>query len=480
MTKIFSSSEAAVSDIAPGSSLLISGFGLCGVPENLIRAIHNRGLRDLTIYTNTAGTCEYGPGLLIKDSMVSSIHTSYLGGNEELERQYLNGEIELNLVPQGSLAERFRAGSVGISAFYTHTGAGSVVEEGGFPVKFKKGGKKVEKLSIPREVKVYGGEKYLLEKAINGDFGIIKAWKADTLGNLVYRKTARNFNPDIAGAAKVTIAEVEEIVPAGSLDPDKIHTPGILVDRLVLGEAYSKPIERLALNKGCGIEIPGTPEQVRKRQIIAQRAAKEVHDGMYVNLGIGIPTLVPNFVQKDVKMYLHGENGLLGIGPYPVEGCQDADLINAGKETITMVPGASTFSSSTSFAIVRGNHLDLTILGGMEVSQDADLANWVIPGRKVKGMGGAMDLVGSHSKCVVCMEHTSKGRSKILEKCSLPVTMKGVVKTLITELAVFEFRRDTGMTLTEIAEGSSLDEVKAKTEAKFYIPSDLKEMTVTG
>ena len=476
ITKIYDSSDAAVADISSGSTLLISGFGLCGVPENLLRALHKTKINNLKVYTNTSGTNHFGPGILIKDHMVSSIHTSYLGGNDELERQYLNGEIELDLIPQGSLAERFRAGSVGISAFYTHTGAGSLVEEGGFPMKFALGGKGVEKYSMPRETKVYGGEKYLLEKAINGDFGIIKAWKADTMGNLIYRKTARNFNPDIAGAAKVTIAEVEEIVPAGSLDPDKIHTPGILVQRVVKGEYFDKPIERLALNKGTGIQLPGTPEQIRKRERIAKRASKEVKDGMYVNLGIGMPTLVPNYLPKDIKIYLHGENGLLGIGPYPREGEQDPDVINAGKETITMQVGASVFSSSMSFTMVRGNHIDLTILGGLQVSENGDLANWIVPGKMIKGMGGAMDLVGSHSKCVVCMEHTSKGAHKILSKCSLPVTVKGVVRLLITDYGVFDFRKDTGMTLIEIAEGITLDNIKSSTGAKFFVPSDLKQM----
>lgn len=476
ITKIYDSSEAAVEDIVSGSTLLISGFGLCGVPENLLRAVHKKKLKDLTVYTNTSGTNNFGPGILIKDHMVSSVHTSYLGGNEELERQYLNGEIELDLIPQGSLAERFRAGSIGISAFYTHTGAGSLVEEGGFPMKFTKGGKSIEKASLPRETKIYGGEKYLLEKAINGDFGLIKAWKADTMGNLIYRKTARNFNPDIAGAAKVTIAEVEEIVPAGTFDPDKIHTPGILVSKVVKGEYFDKPIERLALNRGKGIEIPGTPEQIRKRQRIARRAAFEVKNGMFVNLGIGIPTLVPNFVSKDISIILHGENGMLGIGPYPREGEQDPDVINAGKETVTMIPGASTFPSSMSFAMVRGNHLDLTILGGLQVSQNGDLANWIVPGKMIKGMGGAMDLVGSHSKCIVCMEHTAKSAPKILPKCTLPVTTKNVVRLLITDYAVFEFRRDTGMTLIEIADDVTLDTIKSSTPAKFHISSGLTKM----
>lgn len=476
VTKIYNSSDAAVHDVTNGSTILISGFGLCGVPENLLRAVHKRNQKDLKVYTNTSGTNNFGPGILIKDHQVSSIHTSYLGGNDELERQYLNGEIELDLIPQGSLAERFRAGSVGISAFYTHTGAGSLVQDGGFPSKFALGGTKVEKYSAPRETKIYGGEKFLLEKAIRGDFAIIKAWKADTMGNLIYRKTARNFNPDIAGAATITIAEVEEIVPAGTLDPDNIHTPGIVVNRLVKGEYFEKPIERLALNKGTGIQMPGTPEQVKKRTTIARRAAKEVSDGMFVNLGIGMPTLVPNYIGKDVKIYLHGENGLLGIGPYPKEGQQDPDVINAGKETITMMEGASTFSSSMSFAMVRGNHLDLTILGGLQVSQDGDLANWIVPGKMIKGMGGAMDLVGSHSKCIVCMEHTAKGAHKILQKCSLPVTVKKVVKLLITDYGVFEFKKDTGMTLIEIADGITLDLIKESTGAKFHIASNLKPM----
>jgi 3-oxoacid CoA-transferase len=296
------------------------------------------------------------------------------------------------------------------------------------------------------------------------------------MGNLVYRKTARNFNPDIAGAAKVTIAEVEEIVPAGSLNPDDIHTPGILIQRLVKGEYFDKPIERLALNRGAGIQLPGTPEQIRKREIIAKRAAKEIKDGMFVNLGIGMPTLVPNYLPQGVKIILHGENGLLGIGPYPKEGEQDADLINAGKETITMVPGASVFSSSLSFTMVRGNHLDLTILGGLQVSQNGDLANWIVPGKMIKGMGGAMDLVGSHSKCIVCMEHTTKGAPKVLPKCTLPVTTKGVVSLLVTDLAVFEFRKDTGMTLIEIHESTNLEAVMKSTTGKFHVSSDLKMM----
>lgn len=475
-SKLFNSSSEAVHDLKSGISIMIGGFGLCGVPENLLRAVHKLQINNLKLITNTSGTNDFGPGLLIKDRLASSIHCSYLGGNETLENQYLNGEIELDLIPQGSLAERLRAGGCGISAFYTHTGAGSLVEEGGFPQKFAKGGKSVEKYSAPREVRIWGGKKYLLETALKADVGLIKAWKADTEGNLIYRRTARNFNPDIAGASRITIAEVEEIVPAGTFDPDQIHTPGIFVSRVVKGEYFDKPIERLALSTGDKIQLPGTPEQIRKRERIAKRVAKEIKDGMYVNLGIGMPTLVPNYLNKDIKIVLHGENGLLGIGPYPKEGHQDPDVINAGKETVTMATGASIFHSSMSFAIVRGDHLDLTILGGLQVSQDGDLSNWIVPGKMVKGMGGAMDLVDSHSKCIVCMEHTSKGAHKIMRKCTLPLTGKKVVRMLVTDYGVFEFRRDTGMTLIEIAHDVTMDQMKESTGADFFIASDLKKM----
>ncbi|WP_441736038.1 3-oxoacid CoA-transferase subunit B [Helicobacter pylori] len=204
------------------------------------------------------------------------------------------------------------------------------------------------------------------------------------------------------------------------------------------------------------------------REAVIKRAAKELKEGMYVNLGIGLPTLVANEV-SGMNIVFQSENGLLGIGAYPLEGGVDADLINAGKETITVVPGASFFNSADSFAMIRGGHIDLAILGGMEVSQNGDLANWMIPKKLIKGMGGAMDLVHGAKKVIVIMEHCNKyGESKVKKECSLPLTGKGVVHQLITDLAVFEFSNNA-MKLVELQEGVSLDQVKEKTEAEFEV-----------
>ncbi|TMM58880.1 CoA transferase subunit B [Maribacter algarum] len=209
---------------------------------------------------------------------------------------------------------------------------------------------------------------------------------------------------------------------------------------------------------------------------IAKRIAKEVKDGYYVNLGIGIPTLVANFVRDDIEVEFQSENGVLGMGPFPFEGDEDADIINAGKQTITTLPGASFFDSATSFGMIRGQHVDLTILGAMEVSENGDIANWKIPGKMVKGMGGAMDLVASAENIIVAMMHTNRaGASKLLKKCSLPLTGVGCVKKIVTNLAVLEITPD-GFQLLERAPGVTIDEIRIATEGMLLVDGDIPEM----
>jgi 3-oxoacid CoA-transferase len=462
INKIIESADVAVADIPDGATLMLGGFGLCGIPENSIAALLRTGVKDLTCISNNAGVDGFGIGLMLKTRQVKKMISSYVGENQEFERQLLSGELEVELLPQGTLAERIRAGGAGIPAFFTPAGVGTEVAEG-------------------KEIREFNGKKYLLESWLKADFSIVKAWKGDSAGNLVFRGTARNFNPMMASAGKITIAEVEELVPLGTLDPNDIHVPGIYVQRIFQGKNYEKRIEQRTVSSPPAIKGDVKKVEVKAPSgastAIARRIAQELRDGQYVNLGIGIPTLVANYIPDNINVVLQSENGLLGIGPFPNEDKVDADLINAGKQTVTMLAGSSIFSSAESFAMIRGEHVDLTILGAMEVSENGDIANWKIPGKMVKGMGGAMDLVASAKNIIVAMQHVSKdGKSKLLKKCSLPITGINCVKKIVTELAVLEVLPEGGFKLLETAPGITIEDVQKATEGRLIISENVKEM----
>jgi 3-oxoacid CoA-transferase subunit A len=233
MNKLIESADQAVADIRDGATIMVGGFGLCGNPENLIAALHRKGVKGLTLISNNCGTTDLGLGPLLQARQIRKILASYVGENKEFERQFLSGELEVELVPQGTLAERIRAGGAGLGGFYTRTGVGTQVAEG-------------------KESRATDGQEYILERPLRADFALVHAYRADTHGNLVFRKTARNFNPVMATAARVTIAEAEQVVPPGGLDPDQVQTPGIYVKRLIQGTGYQKWIERRTVRPAAG------------------------------------------------------------------------------------------------------------------------------------------------------------------------------------------------------------------------------------
>ncbi|KAL4401139.1 succinyl-CoA:3-oxo-acid CoA-transferase [Malassezia pachydermatis] len=477
--KILEASEA-VKDIKSGDTVLVGGFDLSGTPRTLLTALGEYpDVKDLRIISNNMGTPGHGIGILARNGQIGLAMSSYVGGNREFTSQYNAGKVSMHLCPQGTLAEKIRAGGYGIPAFYTPTGYGTAVETGEIVVRYeprteeeiKNNAPMVPKeYAPPREVREFDGRKYLLEKAVHGDFALVYAKKADKAGNIVFHGNARNFNDVMARNARITIVEAEEIVEIGEIDPDEVQLPGVFVNRIVKA-TLPMELEKKVLAKKEG---DGPSSKGVKKETIAARAAKEFSDGMYANLGIGLPDMVPNFLPEGVNVHLQCENGLLGCGPYPATEEQvDPSIVNAGKESITTLPGSAFFDSSDSFGIIRGGHLDITMLGALQVTANGDLANYMIPGKLVPGMGGAMDLVSNpdNTRVIVLTEHVDKhGRPKIVAETKLPKTGVRCVNRIITDLAVFDVDREKGgLTLVELQPGVTEEEVRKNTDAPYKV-----------
>lgn len=475
-SKVVATAKDALKDcMVSGSTIAIGGVGLGGIPETLINefASEDNNLKNnFIIVSLTAGIDGFGiDKLLAKERKVKRIISSYIGENKHLEHLFLSGQIEIEFVPQGTIVARIQAAGSGMPAIYTPAGAGTIYSQGGIPIKYNTSNDgRPCKVSEPKETRWFDNTEYVLEYAMPVDVALIKAYQGDVYGNLRFQGTSQNCNPDFARGAKITIAEVEEIV--NELPPNDVHLSNIYVDKLILAKNNEKKIERrkeFTNTSACAKNM--------KSEIIIKRVAKEFQNGMNVNLGIGIPTLASNYIPSGKQIILQSDNGILGVGPYPnpAKGqIPNADWINAGKETITALPGASVFSSCESFNMIRGGHMDLTILGALQVSAHGDLANWIVPGTLVKGMGGAMDLVSSSkTKVVVAMKHLTKdGSCKIRKECSLPLTGYRVVDRIITDMCVFDVDKQYGLTLVELASGVSINDVRNATECDFHVNSE--------
>lgn len=416
---------------------------MTGNPVHLLHALAQTGTRNLTYIGNNVGEPNLGGGKLLRNGQIRKMIGSFFTSNPDAVQAAQSGAVAYELLPQGTLAEAIRAGGAGLGGFYTPTSAGTRLADG-------------------KPTMLIDGRDYVFEKALRANVAFIRAWKADTAGNLTYRLTEQNFNRAMATAADLVIAEVEEIVPEGTLDPNHIHTPGCYVDYLV--QATMTPADL-----GTSASVKGSARKVSPdRLAMAQRAFAELRPGDVVNLGIGIPTLVADFIRPGDGITLHTENGMLGVGPEPAGDAGAMDYpVNAGKVPVTALPGSSYFDSADSFAMIRGGHIDVAIMGGLEVDEAGNLANWAVPGKPLLGVGGAMDLASGARRLIVTLTHTNPdGSAKLVPRCTLPLTALQAVDMVITDLAVFRYL-DGQLTLVELMPGATLDAVRASTTARF-------------
>lgn len=449
MDKVFSSPAAAVADIMDGASIGIAGFGVAHrFPSSLITALRDHGARDLTVYCNGLGQPGHPTAHLLADSgQIAHLVTCFSarpGVVSQAERAIRSGQMTLEMVPQGTLVERMRAGGAGLAAVYTPVSFGTAIADG-------------------KDVRYFDGKPYVLEHAITTDFALIRAHQADRMGNLRFRGGSRNFNVSFAKAARVAIAEVDEIVEVGALAPDEIDLPGVFVARVVRS-VVQMDVQNLPMRPSRPAD--SAREYLGKRALsrgeIARRTARLLPDSAVVNLGAGLPNLVSNYVGNR-PVVLHSENGILNYGPIISGADFDPDIHDASGSFVQLRPGASFFDSVTSFEIARSGRLDAVVLGAYQVGANGDLANWATPGMVGGGIGGAMDLAVGARRVIVMLEHTdSSGRPKLVERCEFPLTAPACVDTVVTDLALLQ-RCGDGFQLVEIARGFTVDEVLSLT-----------------
>lgn len=463
MDKIYSSPQDAIADIPDGATIAIAGFGVAHrFATSLIIALRDQGTKNLTVVCNSLGDPGATRGqILAENKQVKKLIAAFsirAGTPTASEAQIAAGELDVELVPQGILVERCRAGGAGIPAFYSPTSVGTALAE-------------------RREIREFDGRPHVLEYAIHVDYAFLRGYRADRLGNVQLRGGSQNFNPSFAKSARVAIVEVDEIVEPGVIPPELINLPGIFVSRVVKttdttnAKAWRRPERRPADQPRL---YNGKPALTRAG--IAKRAAGLVREGTYVNLGVGIPTMVSNYLQgRDV--ILHAENGVLGYGHMvTTDGEIDPDIYNAAGQFVALKPGASFFDSVTSFEMARGGWIDTVILGAYEVDQNGNVANWSTSDARRGGIGGAMDLLSGRGDLIIVMEHCdSKGRPKLRRQCTYPLTGKACVDYVVTDLALLRWDKDH-FVLDEVAPGFTPDEVIALSEMELVTVPNVQPM----
>jgi 3-oxoacid CoA-transferase len=452
MDKVVGSAAEAVSDLTPGSVIGVGGFGIVhAFPVHLIGAVRELGLTDLVIVTNSLGSETGHPLSLVQHGQVRKLIAAFsvrpgssIGSADAISPV----PLDIELVPQGLLAERLRAAGAGMGPFFSPVAADTVLAEG-------------------KERRVYFGRDYVLEQPLPLDFGLIYAHAADQAGNLVFRGASQNFGPSVAKAARIVIAEVDEIVDVGTLSPDDIGLPGIFVDRVVVS-----PTRREAFWRKPRVDEQQPREYLGRRgrsgRQIAERVAALLPEGSYVNLGVGLPTMVSDFLDgRDVT--LHAENGLLGYGTRLTPQDADIDVFNAASEPVTLRRGASTFDTVEAFEMARGGRLDAVVLGAYQVGADGTFANWTTPRLGGGAIGGAMDLVVRPGKLIIAMWHCERsGQPKVMRQCAYSPTGTGCVDVIVTDLAVME-RDERGLVLRECSPGFAPADIEQLSDAPLIV-----------